>query len=199
MFNILLFFSLSSCNSTHLSEKAYYRFLNDPKNGLVKVKEANGFKLEMKYFPPEVQAFNELSGSAGKNVKIKYDSLVKQYNSGLAFILSISDPDQKPGTDIVQYGIFTEPEFKKRFNDLHFNIGSHIWIASDSAKVFPVLTMLESTLDIIGPKTFYLTFDKSEVDPRVIDLVFHDTFFDTGINHFVFNKENLNNLPKISF
>jgi hypothetical protein len=203
LLRIVLFCSLLfvkvSCSRSELNEANYYKYLNDPENGLIQVKEANGFRLEMKYLPPDLQAFNELSRGNEEIDHKRFDSVIKQYENGFTFLLSISDPEINPGEDIVQYGIFNEQEFKRRFNELHFNIDSHIWISDDSAKVPPALSMLESTFELSGPKTFYLVFEKSEIKTKRIDVVFKDAFFDTGINHFIFKTEDINNLPKISF
>ena len=200
-FNLFIICTLAlvGCNSNTLSEKEYYKYLNNPDNNLISIKEVNGFELKVKYLPPPLLAYRESNTDGGAFDKPLFDSLLNVYEGGYSFLFSIEDKNIKPGQDIVQYGVTSEVEFKQRFNELHFNLSEYVWMETDSTKKAPQLSILESTFELSGPKTFYLVFEqeenKSDIDE--VKVVFNDIFFGTGINRFTFNTTDLRNTPQI--
>jgi hypothetical protein len=187
-----------SCTKSSLKETDYFKYINNPENGLVKSREINGFRLQMKYYSPDLQALQEIGHADSVLSDEKKDSLVAGYKNGLAFLFSILELNPQPGKDVVQYGVFSEREFKERFNRLHFNINEHFWISNGKETVPPGLSILESTFELSGPKTFYLVFEDTGKEEE-IDVVFNDVFFDTGISHFIFKRRDIRNLPNLSF
>ena len=193
-----------SCAKTINSEEQYFKYLNDKKNGLVYEKSVNGFKLIMKYISPEFLAYKEIGTKEGQSSHSDKDSLIASYQKGVTVLFSIAEEQEEIKHDITQYNVFSEEEFKRRFHELHFNINEHIWINHEAGKVKPGLSMLESTFELGGPRKFYLVFDAQNEWGALnklekLDIVFNDVFFDTGISHFIFKQQDINNIPKLSF
>src|SRR5690606_6423925 len=159
---------------------------------------ANRFLLTMKYLPPEYLAFNEISKSDDDN-KL-FNDYLEEFKNSRTFLLIISPEDT--GVDVSKYGIFNMDEYKQRINDLNFNIKERIYIQTDNGeKYHPNLTTMENLYEVSNKKRIYLVFAENEAisNSKTLDVVFIDDFLDTGINHFLFKKDKIDNIPQIKF
>lgn len=188
------------CTPSLDSEGAFLEWLNKPENGYVKKTHTNGFFLTLKYLPPEYLAYTE-SKSEDLNGNGNGVALLDEFKGARTFLLSIEH--DIAGSDISNYGVRNLMEYKKRINELNFNIKDYIFMKNgDGTKHKPVLTTFENVYEIGGKKSFYLVFanrQKGKSVPEILDIVFQDPFFETGINHFVFKTQNIDNLPPLQF
>lgn len=189
---------LYSCNTSFTNEKDFFNWLNNKKNGFVKETSANRFLLTMKYLPPEYLAFNEISKSDDNNKS--FNDYLEEFKNSRTFLLIISPEDI--GVDVSKYGIFNMDEYKQRIHDLNFNIKERIYIQTDNGKKYhPNLTTMENLYEVSNKKRIYLVFAENQAisNSKTLDVVFIDDFLDTGINHFLFKKDKIDNIPQIKF
>lgn len=188
------------CNSSIKNEAAFLEWLNQPENGYVKKNHTNGFSMTMKYLPAEYLAYAEFKNEDLDPSKDRA-TLVEEFEDSRTFILSIEH--EVSGIDISNYGIQNISEFKRRISELNFNIKDYIFLKNENGKKSkPVLTTFENSYELGGKKTFYIVFAKEQekdIDAKKIDIVFEDPFFDTGINHFMFQTEQIDHSPILQF
>jgi len=193
---------ICGCSSDFKTESEFYKWWNDKANGLVKEKEINDFRLIVKYMPAEYLAFNELKG---KNYsKSEYDDLYDKYKSSRTFLLSILPSDEKSTQNVLYYNLENFADYKKRILEMNFSPGDFISLKTDCGIFKPVLSTMENVYNIDAKKSIYLVFADNEenqglIDANELDFVFEDYIFETGINHFFFNKNNLDNIPGFNF
>lgn len=191
---------LAGCQTKIHTEKELYAWLNAPKNGFVRSKTVNGLRLTVKYLPPEYQVLQEVKNMQSAN-KPLLDSLLAMYAKNHAFLLTIApDKDNGGNGDIMYREVYNYSEYKARVLDMNFEMGKYITLKAGGRTFSPVLSTLENTYSLTEKRNIYLVFagEKSQKEllnaPR-LDLIFADELFHTGINHFVFKKENIQNLP----
>lgn len=197
---------LGSCVNRQInSEKDYYQWINEESHHLFVTKSINGVKLTVKYLSPEYLAYKEYNGTgAGSKAK---DSLLLLYNRNRTFLLSFNADGKSEGQsgDIMYKDITNTEEFNNRLLELTFNIGQFIRLKTDSNIYLPVLFTFENSYGISPGRSIYLVFapDGKETDDLLssarVDIVFDDQVFMTGISHFSFKKDDLDNIPHINF
>lgn len=188
---------LGGCTNSLATEEEFLKWLNEPKNGLVKKTSANGFVLTLKYLPPEYLLYTERKKETGTHSQIPPE----EFNESMTFILSIQH--QSHGIDATNYGIQSMAEYKNRIAQLNFDMKKYLFVKDENGKkTSPVLIAFENAYEIGGKKSFYVVFSKKaggENETGTMDIVFEDPFLDTGINHFVFKKSALTQIPKLEF
>ncbi len=193
---MVLLLTITSCANNDLGSKNLLRSINDPENGLVKTKSANHLVLTAKYLPANYLALKESKITSSEH----YDSLFKYYSGFKTFLLTIS-PDSDE-SDLMFYKITNKAEYKERVHELNFNMSSFISLKTTNNEYFPVLHSLENTYELSKKVSLYLVFaadvDHSDLlTASKLDLVFYDELFDTGISHFIFNKEQLDVISRL--
>ncbi len=203
--NILIFcFSMMiflSCTKQFHSEQEMYEWINDPANGLVKERITGDIKIRAKYLPPEVLVYRELSRSSDYSQQEK-DSLFSYYRHTRTFILEIGTV--KMDEDIMFNKVHAVEEFKQRAEQLNFYIGEYLSLITEQKEYAPSLTNLENTYGMSTSRNIIAVFapekEKNELmEADKLTLKFDDEIFSTGMNHFVFNKKEINNIPEIKF
>ncbi len=191
---------LTACSNSTCSPSELMQWVNNSDKGLIKTKLINGFKLTVKHLPPQYLAWKDIKGE--QNAKIKYDSILDGYSKYRTFLLTIAPDEEHAKADIMFYDVINKVGYKKRVQDLNFNIASFISLHTSSGELFPVLHTLENTYELAKHKSIYLVFTDDEITNDLltsekIDLKFSDTLFDTGISHFVFHKTDLDRVAFI--
>ena len=205
MVRFLLFINvlfLLACNATINHPSELYQWINDVDNGLVKTKSVNNFDISVKFLPSEYLAYNELKYDDRIDWE-KFDVLKKEHDGFLTFLLTIapsSDPEIAPSNDpidIMYYQVQNQEEYERRFIQLNFNVNESLTLNAGGQRYEPVLHTMENTYELSKKKSLYLVFPKEEglEQLQILDLVFEDRFFDTGISHFIFQTEDLIGLP----
>lgn len=189
-----------SCNKEINTEKELLIWLDDAEHGFVKKTTANGFSVSMKYLPTEYLAFNEMQKDEKKDEKT-FQYYKDQFENSSTFLLILENEDKN--TDASNYNVSGLKEYTERIKELSFNIKEAIILKTSSGKTFhPVLTTMENLYEIGNRKVIYMVFsddNNAVMNSEKIDIIFQDSYLDTGINHFVFESKQINNLPKINF
>lgn len=199
--SIFLILFLSGCETKNINSKAsFVKWMGNKKNGLIKENTANNFTLLMKYLPPEYLAMNEMFKSGGINVN-SYNKFLEEFKSSRTFLLIIKHNNRK--VDITNYNVTNMQEYNKRIADLNFRMKDVIRLkTSEGTEFLPLLSTVENTYEIGALKSIYLVFsgEKEELlNSKTFDIIFNGNFLHTGINHFVFEKKNIDNIPTLTF
>lgn len=192
------------CNQHGIdSEKELLSWINHQDNGLVKTKYINGIRLTAKYLPPAYLAYKEWVTADKKN--FGYQDVLKTYQHNRTFLLTIGPDDRKKaGGDVMFYNVLNEKDYKQRVQDLNFDIGRYISLNMETKQLAPKLHTLENTYGLGKHRNIYLVFADDEANGGLLtneklDLKFIDEIFQTGISHFVFDKQDLDGLPELKF
>lgn len=204
---IALFILFSfACNQTKVKDiEGYLEYLNDGENGLVKTKYVNGLELKIKYIPPRYSAYLELNNNpgAGKN---QQDSLLQVYSNNLTFMFTIGPDERKrTGTDIMLRNVASYKEYAERHFAMNFAMEEFITLEAGDKKYKPVLSSMENVYGLDPKRNILLVFSPSEKGDRALftgeklDFVYSDELFGLGVNHFVFNRKDIHNIPELEF
>lgn len=196
---------LISCGKKSItSNEEYLSWMNDEANGLVMSKEVGGITIKVKYLPPNYLAYQDLSGQTIIK-KQESDSIIKSYDKSLTFLMTIGvDGEVKKG-DVMYQGIKDYAAYKERLYTMNFDIENDITIKIGGKKYHPVLSNLENGYGLTSSRNITLVFvpeakeEKSFYTSEEIQFTYDDDLFDTGINHFTFNREDINNIPSFIF
>lgn len=208
-FLLLVIIGHSSCKKMekaktgNLSE--YLEWINDPANGLSKVKYVNGLEIKIKYMPREYLAYLDLKSRDKISMEGK-DSVINLYQHSFQFMMSIG-PDEREGNgpDIMLDGIVNQGEFEERVHLMNFEMERYISLAVDEKEFRPVLSTMENVYGMTSARNIVFVFVPGEKDQDVfahaekLDLVYDDELFGLGVNHFLFYKENIQDIPEITF
>ena len=202
-----LLFGLSACQERAASFKDVHelsKWMNNPKNGLVKTKSISGIKLTVRYLPAEYVAYQELKDNENTSDAAK-DSVLALYKNNLTFLFSIG-PDESYSSeiDIMRLGIGNYDEYSERALKLNFGMDEYVILKMGERKYQPVLSTLENVYGLSKQRNIYFVFapEEPEADFRKnekLDFVFDDEIFNTGISHFIFLSENIKKIPSLSF
>lgn len=194
----------TGCQHSINSEKALYQWMHQEENGLIKTRQANHLSITVKYLPARYLALRDIRNLEKYDEK-KVHALVEEHKKSYAFLLTIQ-PDKSGGAegDVLYQGVENYREYKQRVMQLNFGIGNYVSIKAGGQEYKPVLSTLENTYSVTNHRSIYLVFSENEtqrglLEAENIDFVFDDELFGTGINHFVFDKETLQQLPPINY
>jgi hypothetical protein len=182
--------------------KSVYGWINDPDNGMVKTKTVEGIKLTVKYLPPEFLALKEAKEDrAGRQT---YDSLLTQYKGSHTFLLSIASSENEVDNDPMYQGLDDYSDYKRRALTMNFDMNEYVSIKTSTREYRPVLTSMENTYSLKGQRNIYMVFTDNATETELmkeheLDFVFNDEIFQTGVNHFIFNQNDLGGMPAINF
>lgn len=202
---ILLLLMLVACNKTTVNTyEEYLAWLNDSDNGLTMDKKAGGIIIKVKHLPSNYLAYQDLLHESHVNKDI-VDSLINNYDKSLTFLLNIGvDGNTKKG-DIMYHDVNNYEEYKKKLYNMNFDIEKKISLTINEKEYFPVLAHLENVYGLTESRNIMVVFvpetenEQSFYDAKEIAFTYDDELFKTGINHFVFKRENINNIPSFIF
>ena len=198
----LFFIVLVSCTSHEkLSYQELIKWVNDSKNGLCSSHERKEISFRAVYMPSPLLASKEMRSQNAKGKKI-YDSLVTQYDTEYTFVVTLAPVSDKPNSDIMYKDIDNKEEYKKRFLEMNFDLKNMFSLKIGDQIVQPEVYSFENTYGLSKGRSIYLVFNKkqfgpSSEKPSELDLIFNDEVFNTGINHFVFPLDKINNIPEL--
>lgn len=201
---LILIVFCAGCKQKELtSESAFLKWMHSEENGLCKSKKVNGFVLTAKYLPAEYLTYNELKGKPYTQNEI--DSLLNHYNKARTFLFTIApENSNKAEGDVMFNNVYNGQEYKQRVHQMNFQLEDLFRLKAEEKSFAPVMSAMENIYSLGNQRSLYMVFaDNEEVkgvlEQQELDLTFSDDIFNTGINHFTFNKEDFDNVPKIGF
>lgn len=204
LFLLLLSLLPMACKKECKTLEEYLHWLNNPKNNLVFIKYINGIEIKLKYLPPEYLTYLEEERDA--SVRGKRDSLLNTYRQGMTFLLTLG-PDERKALkgDIATQGVYSYEQFSERMETMNFKMSEHVKMKTDKGEYKPVLTTMENNYGLTKSRSIYIVFvpfqkdDKGIKEAESFDVIYEDTFFDLGKNHFIFTKKDIHNTPPFTF
>lgn len=202
---IIVYLLLGCSGKTPVTSiEEYLAWLNDGKNGLVKVRYINGYELKVKFLPLDYLLYHEVLKDNEPREE-KFASLKKKYQNSLTFLMTIG-PDQREskGADITFQGITNYSEFKKRIYDLNFYLENNVNIQMGNSLYKPVLSSMENVHGLKPSRDITFVFTPSLLNesdlfvPEQIDFIFNDELFATGISHFTFKRKDIEKIPQLT-
>ena len=201
---ILMSLTFVACQQGFNSPKEMHRWMSDPTNGMIISKQSANKELTMKYLPADFLVYKELKENQNTSKEL-IDSIKKHYVNSRSFLLTIKYKNDEP-YDPVYEGIYSYDELNQRKQDMHFSFGQYIkLVTTDGREYRPVLSHMEETYGLQKHRNIHLVFspvDKNQIDildTEELDIVFDDRIFNTGIHHFIFEKENIDKQLKLNF
>jgi hypothetical protein len=205
---VVVILMAAACKPRIRSEAEFYRWINDPENGLVQSKKANDLSITVKYLPAAFLAYKEWRNIPGAGNK-QMDSLLNYYQRSRTFLMTIkpcaTQPDAAARTsgDVIYKGIGNYQEYQQRVMQLNFNLGEFLELHAGKQVFKPTLSTMENTYGVTEQRNFYLVFSDADEKTTLLaetelDLTFQDEIFNTGISHFIFQKDKIEYLPAVT-
>lgn len=198
---LLILIIFSGCTTKEMEIGEYYQYLVNPKNGLLKSKVVEPFKISVRFLPSSYFIYKEY-----KNVKKsseELDSIKQSYNGNYTFLLRIA-PDVDGGHvfDVMTQTVPSVTQYKNRVRELNFEMQQQLILKIGEKTYTPVLVELENTYELTKHRNFLIAYalpDIVNTDYEQIDFVYQDQIFGTGIHHFLFDQQLIENTPTIKF
>jgi hypothetical protein len=194
---------LISCKPSEIKDsKAYFSYLANPENGLVKEKTVAGVKYKLKYLPQDYLAYTTLFKNTNNTSKEK-DSVIKLYDNSVTFMLTVG-PDENENFDITRLGVSDYKEFAERIEALSFHLQESINLNVNNNTYKPVIARMENINALEKSRNFMIVFNSeknTQKDLRNSEMCFsyHDQLFNTGTNKFIFKTSDIKAIPVFKF
>jgi hypothetical protein len=203
----LVLTGLGACSLRSVSESDFYRWLNDPDHGLVQTRKVNHLQVTVKYLPAELLAYQEWKRLPGAGPS-DMDSLLRLYGHSHAFLLTLKSDKEgsavksREPEDVLYRGVDSYQAYQQRIRQMNFGMEGCVELRTKQGIFKPVLHTLENTYGVVGHRSIYLVFteERGQNGPfsgQRLDFTFKDDFFDTGIHHFLFEPNQLQQVPTI--
>lgn len=186
----------STNNKEALTINEIQNYIIDPSNGLVKTKQINEFKYQIKYKPVDYVIASEVSE---KHVITKKEYLEKlQELDGLQYFDIRIEVDGLNG-ELIKYNLSSEIEYERRVEYLAFKMQNDIKLIDGSDTSDCVLYHMERAYDVVPYATILLGFKKSKDINGLNDktIVFRDYLFNNGIIKFTFIPADIQRVPNL--
>jgi len=189
--------TLFSCQKPLTSEAELLQWIKNKDNGFTKEKNVGDFILTMTHLPSEYLAKKEFPE---KNWKELEDSLKTKYKHLYCFILGIK-PAKELDFNIMHWNVKNEVDYKIRNNNLNFSMHENLKLTYGDKDIYAIYAILENTYKVENGKRWNVYFPIEDIAsiPEEITVKFEDIYFNTGINSFKFDIEQLNNFPEIQY
>ena len=192
LFVLILGGLLVGCGPKTLAPKAYFQFLNDAENGLVRSKVIGDLEMSVKVLPIDYLVHREYNYDATLNP----DSIASQYGDAIYFLFNLG-PSEEAQFDITRVGLEDYRGYQERAHHLNFEMAEHFRLAHDETTYEPLFVHMESLTGLKKDRNFLMAFPSPSDKGADFCLVYTDQIFMSGINRFCFQGENLLNLPKL--
>lgn len=198
---------LFSCSEkpTALAPDAYRKFLSSSESGIVKVIKQDGLEFKMQLVPPQYAAYIESGRQLSDS--LVYKKVLSEKAKYMTFRLSISqlnEEGEKAENRVLWKEVGKYEEYKKRIESMNFYIKDYFELVADGKTFVPAISNLENTYGLSESLNITLVFvPESDADKEVLysndlDIIWNDVEFKSGIHHFKFDKEHIQNIPDLN-
>lgn len=170
------------------------KFVQDPKNGLHKVKTVGPITVDLQYKPISFVVVNEFRKN--EISKAEYQDRHRSLQSLQQFNLKLSI--NKSGQDITTFGLSNASDQQGRLYYLSFGMKDDIRLIDGQDTLAPVLYHFERSYDLAGHRTFVLAFEaKEESQHKDKTLVFDSRVLETGPIKITIEEKDIKKIPKL--
>lgn len=189
---LFLMVAFFSCKKESLSRDAYVKYVTDEDNGLIKKQEFDGITVELLYQPLEYIYLKERKDSIIST--IDFENWKKEKSQYEFYILRLRSTKTN---EIAQHNASNFGDYAQVLDYFVADFQNDIVKVSGKDTLTCLLYHYERNFGISANNNFSLVFskDKQSIDKTVIvDL----GIYDLGNVKFRFNKEDIDNLPKLA-
>lgn len=206
MRNLILFIWIllaASCGNGSLSsELEMYQWLNNEANGLSKTTKVNGYKINVKYLPPSYLSYMDRKNGLVPT-KTNKDSIGATRRSR-TFLLTLSpDHENKAERDILFENTQSYEDYQARMHAMNFQMGEWVTLKEGGKVLKPSGSFMENIYSLGNQRSICFVFPEestmTEDTKEELEFVFQDAFFGTGVTHFTFRRDAMNQLPEFNF
>lgn len=202
-FGIALIF-LCSCKTRITSVEEFNKWLNNDSHGCVKERQIERIRLSVKYQPTSYLVLKELENH--KNDKMNIDSLLKDKNAGLTFIMTLgtsqNDDNERRPASIMYEAIGSYKEYAQRVLEMNFSMEQYIKLYIDGKEFKPVLAFVENVYELSDNRNFVVVFatknNNELIKGKDYLFVYDDPYFKIGKIQFDFNGSDLEQARNIT-
>jgi hypothetical protein len=189
------FLSYSCGRHRPLSKEALLRYVNKDSR-LTQTREFGDITVKAMFYPSQLMVYQEL-GEGNKSIeKTRLDSLERKYGSQYYFRLSFSKNHQQI---IRQLGSFSN--YSDMLQVFSFDMGRHINMTTEkNDTVYIKDYAFDQDFGIADANTIMAAFSKEKLhDTQEIYLNIGEFGLGIGATTFVFNREDLEELPRLNY
>ncbi|WP_140487106.1 hypothetical protein [Flavobacterium sp. GSA192] len=182
---VILLLVVSSCNKSFDTVEDAYSYIQNEDNGYTKTKKINGIDINLTYKPSELIAGQEFSNN--NYSEAKKDSLKKEYNKYLYFVLSLS----KNNKEILSSFPQSREQLNSIQNTLTFEMNQRASLVNSNRDTIPLI-------DFNSPRTYGMSkstsvlfvFERNKLVEDSDEFYFNlqDIGLETGDLKFKFDK-----------
>lgn len=181
---------LAACTPTHLPKQQLVSWMEDPSNGLRKVREIGDFKFQLQYQPTHYMETKNPARKGGPEAV----SEIKEPESTLAhFELRLGSKDRK--TPLLRQGIYDPGAYQERVHYLSFEQEQRIYLISESDTLRPLLYHFERSYDLHADVVCSLAFEK--LPKSDFSIMIDDANLGIGIINFSFQSPDFQAIPAL--
>lgn len=190
IFLLLLF---NSCKK-EMQASDFVRYVNNPENGLHKIKQVDDLIVDLQYKPLEYIVSHEFRTN---NIEAQAFRQRAEKLQGLQYYnlkLSIDEKGLNPTT----YNIQNDLELQNRLYYLSFGMKQDIRLIQGRDTLSPVLYHFERSYNLSKHRTFVLAFDEKDMEHELDKtFVLDSPDFGTGPVKIKIQKDDLQNTPSL--
>lgn len=184
VFNILLCLIFGCSNVEELSKEDYLEYLTDSDNGFLKQRKIGDVLIEIQYMSPEALAIFNI-----KNDESKFQEALDETKGMSYYKMKLSAEGKSLEDFLLESGV-NNPLYY-----LSYGLEKEIYLEMGDENINVKLFHFERSSGLTNFKTFMLGFDRpiTEANTFVIDA----EGLNTGPVKIIFNKSDIDNLPKL--
>lgn len=181
---IALFFL--SCSTNLTNRQDVFTYINDPKSGLVQIKQMGDLKVLMSYYPPELVA-NQIGRQD------RSPDLLNDFSDKVYFKLSFSNNGKELLPQLSSQSYATVLEV------FSFRMSSYISLnMKGAASVEPLDCLFEQTYGMSEANHLLVVFDRSSIRSQDFSINIKEFGLGYGNISFDFKKKDIDLLPNIT-
>jgi hypothetical protein len=190
LFGICLLLFCISCRGPIKSREVLLDYINDPAHGLKQIREINTIKAVLTYKPWQLLTPSMRQLKTSTPVSGGFN-----YNNKLFFVLSLS-ADQKELLRQLEYGQYSE-----MVQLMSFRMPDYIKVKTDLGKEYiPENCILQQTYGLANSNSLLIIFKNNELlSSKQLHIKIREFGLNIGNMNFVFDSDNIKNIPEIAF
>jgi hypothetical protein len=186
---------IGACKTEEVSVSDYIKWVGDKDNGLYKNTDMNDFKFGCMYKPVEWLSLREVKRSK-LNIS-KFDSVRNELKGLQYFSLKIEN-NKVP--ELVSYQAEDNEAYQKNFNYYTGGMKNDIYLVVNEDTLPCILFHYERNYGASPINIFDLAFENSNTNVNADkQIIVYAEHMGMGIIKFKFNKEDINDIPKLKF
>ena len=177
------------CSNSMTDFSEYLQYLANEENGVVKEKTISGLKLQVKYLPLEY--LNHRAKEEGGS----------NYDHSVCFMFTLG-PDSTESFDITKVGVSNYEEFAERMETMNFRMHESLELKVNNKIYKPSIAQMENVYGLKNGRIIMVVYevkdnkDNNFMRTQDVQFIYKDQLFNTGITKFLFEENDLTDLPK---